>query len=62
MDNYGRGGALGAATMLPATSGLGLVMANHAHPAIVAGVFAISAISFVVVTTYLVRFALNNRK
>jgi len=62
MTNYGTGGVLAAATSLPATSAIGLVLANHANPAIVAGIFAVSAISFVVVVGYLVRYAINSRK
>jgi hypothetical protein len=62
MTDYGRGGVLGAATALPATSTLGLVMANHANPMIVAGVFAVSVLSFSIACTYMIRFALNSRK
>ncbi len=58
----GRGGVLSAATSLPATSAIGLVLTNHANPIIVAGVFAISMVSFTIVVGYLVRYSLNSRK
>jgi hypothetical protein len=59
MTDYGRGGVLAAATSLPATSAAGLILANHAHPAIVAGLFAVSVTSLAVVITYLVRYLVN---
>lgn len=59
MNGYGGGGVLAAATTLPATSAAGLILANHAHPAIIAGLFAVSVTSLAVVVTYLVRYIAN---
>lgn len=61
MSESGRGGVL-AATTLPATTGAGLMLANTAHPAVVAGIFAVSVASLVVAVGYLVRYVLNKRK
>lgn len=61
MTDYGRGGVLGAASVLPATSAAGLILTNNAHPLVVAGLLVVSALSFIVLLGSITRFLFNKR-
>lgn len=60
MTDYGRGGILGAASVLPATSGIGLLLLSNANPYIVFGLFLISTVSLVVLVGSISRFIINS--
>lgn len=62
MTDYGRGGVLGAATALPATSAMSLVLANNAHPAIVAGLLVINTAGLLVLVGLISRFLINRKR
>ena len=62
MTDYGRGGVLGAATVLPATTAATFFFAEKAHPYIIYGLIAVSAISFVYLTAQISRYLLNRKK
>lgn len=59
MTEYGKGSILGAATVLPATSGIGLLLANNANPVIVEGLLIISSISLLVLIGSISRYIVN---
>ena len=59
MTDYGRGAILGAATALPATSGVGLLLLNNTHPAIVLGLLIVSTGSLIVLLESITRFIIN---
>ena len=61
MTDYGRGGVLGAATVLPATSAAGLLIANNANPIIVGGMLVVCFASLLVSISYVSRFLINRR-
>ncbi len=56
MTDYGRGGVLGAATVLPATSAVGLLFASHTYPLIILGFVIISLASLMVLSFYFFRY------
>lgn len=62
MTDYGKGGILSAASVLPATSGIGLFLTNNAHPFAVIGLFMISIISILVSVSAMFRYIRNTIK
>ena len=62
MNDYGKGQVLSAATALPTTAGAGILLINHANPVIVAGLFMVSAVSFIVLIGTISRFIINSRR
>lgn len=61
MTDYGRGGVLSAATVLPATSGVAYVLAEKVHPVIIYGLIAVSVVSLLYLVGSVSRY-LANRK
>ncbi|RJR28807.1 hypothetical protein C4564_04500 [Candidatus Microgenomates bacterium] len=59
MTDYGRGGVLGAASLLPATSAADILLVGNANTAIVAGLLVVTTISFLVTTAYICRYLFN---
>ncbi len=59
MTDYGRGGVMGAATVLPATTAATFLLAEKAHPLIVYGLLAISIVSLVYLIASAIRFLAN---
>jgi hypothetical protein len=62
MSNSTNSQVLGAATALPATSGAGILLLNHANPVIVAGLFVVSIVSFIILIGNISRFIINNKR
>ncbi|HVZ58817.1 MAG TPA: hypothetical protein VG935_03645 [Patescibacteria group bacterium] len=60
MTDYGKGAILGAANILPATTGAGLLLLNNTSPVIVAGLFLVSLVSLVVLVGTISRFIINS--
>lgn len=61
MTDYGRGGVLGAATILPATSAAGVYLLDKSQTWIIAGFIAVSFASLTLLAGYLCRFIFNRR-
>lgn len=59
MNDYGKGNILGAATTLPATSALGLLLHNNNHPVLLGGYFIISAICLIILLGQTSRYLIN---
>ena len=56
MNDLTRGGILGAATLLPATSAVGLTWTNHTQPWIIWGFIAVSLVNLGVFSFYFIRY------
>jgi hypothetical protein len=61
MTEYGKGGVLGTAVALPATSAAGLYLLDATQPFLIAGFIGISFISSVLLAGYIIRFKANSR-
>ncbi len=59
MNDYGKGNILGAATALPATSALGILLSHNNHPALLTGYFIVSAICLVILLAQISRYLIN---
>ncbi len=59
MTEYGKGGILGLATALPATSGAGLFLADKVHPVIAAGFVVVNSVLFVLLLGHISRYLKN---
>lgn len=62
MSDYGKGNILGAATVLPATSALGLLLRDNIHPVILVGLFVISLTCLIMVLTQSCRYLINLKR
>lgn len=61
MTDYGRGGVLGAATILPATGIAGLLFLDTTYPIVIAGFIAASCLSLMILLGYISRYLTNRR-
>jgi hypothetical protein len=61
VTDYGKGGILGAATVLPTTSALSLFVVGHSDPIVVAGFAVLSFASFVILASFVCRYVINSR-
>ncbi len=59
MTEYGKGGVLGLATALPATSAAGFILADKVHPVIAASFVVINAILFLMLLGHISRYLKN---
>jgi hypothetical protein len=59
MTEYGKGGVIGTAVALPATSAAGLYLLDSTQPLLLAGFIGLSFISSVLVTGYIIRYMAN---
>jgi hypothetical protein len=59
MDDYGRGGVLGTATVLPATSATVLWFGSRTNEYVIYGLLALSMLSFLVSLATISRFLRN---
>ena len=62
MSDYTKGSILSAATALPATTATGMMLTNSSHTWVVWALIAVSAISFLVTSTTIVRYMINRRR
>ena len=60
MNDYGKGGILGA-TMLPATSSVGLLLLDRSNSILVSGLIAITVLGFVLQLFMVVRYFINQK-
>lgn len=61
MTDYGKGGIIGVATVLPATSAASFMLADKVHPLIAAGFLVVNATMLVMLVAHISRY-LQNRK
>ena len=61
MTDYGKGGIIGVATVLPATSAAGFMLADKVHPIIAADFLVVNATMLVMLVAHISRY-LQNRK
>ncbi len=59
MTDYGKGGVLGLATTLPATSALGLAVVERVHPMVIISIAVITLLSLLITLSYIVRYLAN---
>lgn len=59
MTDYGKGSILGTATVLPATSALGIAVADKLHPAVLIGFIVINTIMFIILVSHISRYFFN---
>ena len=62
MDEYGRGGVLGAATFLPATSAMGLLFIGRINIIVIYGLFLVSILSFIINVAMIFRYIQNRKR
>ena len=61
MTDYGRGGVLSAATILPATSAATFLLVEKASPVIIYGLIAVNMISLLYLVAAILRYAINRK-
>jgi hypothetical protein len=59
MTDYGKGTILGTATVLPATSALGIAVADKLHPVVLIAFLIINAIMFIILASHISRYFFN---
>jgi hypothetical protein len=59
MTEYGKGGIIGVATALPATSAAGFMLADKVHPLIAAGFLVVNAVMFIMLVAHISRYLQN---
>jgi hypothetical protein len=59
MTDYGKGSILGAATVLPATSALGIAVADKLHPAVLVAFLVINVVMFIILASHISRYFVN---
>lgn len=61
MTDYGKGGILGTATTLPATSALGLAFIDKLHPVLLVSFMVITLVSLIITFGYITRYLTNKQ-
>lgn len=61
MTDYGKGGILGTATVLPATSAAGFMLADKVHPLIAAGFVVVNVVMLVMLVAQISRYVQNRK-